>query len=100
MKSIKINCYSKIIHHNFLKNFLLKYNSILYYTFNIICWHIHNAIFHFNYRTEFTLDESGDVTWKVPENTEPMPFFNCETYEVSTFHVPQVDSVKLYFINN
>ncbi|XP_013783752.1 uncharacterized protein LOC106467912 [Limulus polyphemus] len=32
--------------------------------------------------TEFTLDEGGDVTWKVPENTEPMPFFNWETYEV------------------
>ncbi|XP_067143399.1 uncharacterized protein [Centruroides vittatus] len=32
--------------------------------------------------TEFTLDESGDVTWNIPENTEPMPFFNCETYEV------------------
>ncbi|CAL1278745.1 unnamed protein product [Larinioides sclopetarius] len=32
--------------------------------------------------TEFTLDESGDVTWNVPEDTEPMPFFNCETYEL------------------
>ncbi|KFM67593.1 hypothetical protein X975_00360, partial [Stegodyphus mimosarum] len=31
--------------------------------------------------TEFTLDESGDVTWNIPENTEHMPFFNCETYE-------------------
>ena len=33
-------------------------------------------------RTEFTLDESGDVSWKVPETAEPMPFFMCETYEV------------------
>ena len=35
-----------------------------------------------NKRTEFTLDESGDVSWKVPEVAEPMPFFMCETYEV------------------
>ncbi|CAN8003004.1 unnamed protein product, partial [Ixodes hexagonus] len=32
--------------------------------------------------TEFTLDESGDLTWKVPDNAEPMPFFSCETFEV------------------
>ncbi|XP_046382195.1 uncharacterized protein LOC124153093 [Haliotis rufescens] len=33
--------------------------------------------------TEFQLDESGDVSWKVSEDAEPMPFFNCETYEVT-----------------
>ncbi|KAL5019275.1 hypothetical protein ScPMuIL_004997 [Solemya velum] len=33
--------------------------------------------------TEFQLDESYDVSWKVSEDAEPMPFFNCETYEVS-----------------
>ncbi|XP_076332777.1 uncharacterized protein LOC143237423 isoform X2 [Tachypleus tridentatus] len=33
--------------------------------------------------TEFTLSENGDVIWKVKEGTEPMPFFNCETYEVT-----------------
>ncbi|CAG5118911.1 unnamed protein product [Candidula unifasciata] len=32
--------------------------------------------------TEFILDENGDVSWQVPDETEPMPFFNCETYEV------------------
>ncbi|GIY25110.1 BTB domain-containing protein [Caerostris darwini] len=32
--------------------------------------------------TEFTLSESGDVTWNIPEETEHMPFFNCETYEL------------------
>ncbi|KAK3592425.1 hypothetical protein CHS0354_036055 [Potamilus streckersoni] len=32
--------------------------------------------------TEFFLDESGDVSWKVSEDAEPMPFFNCETYEI------------------
>ncbi|XP_015924339.2 uncharacterized protein [Parasteatoda tepidariorum] len=31
---------------------------------------------------EFTLDESGDVSWNIPENTVQMPFFNCETYEI------------------
>ena len=33
-------------------------------------------------RTEFILDEGGDVSWKVAEEAEPLPFFNCETYEV------------------
>ncbi|XP_054713392.1 uncharacterized protein LOC129222828 [Uloborus diversus] len=32
--------------------------------------------------TEFTLEESGDVTWNISENTEPMPFFKCETFEM------------------
>ncbi|EEC04909.1 hypothetical protein IscW_ISCW004843 [Ixodes scapularis] len=32
--------------------------------------------------TEFTLDESGDLTWKIPDNAESMPFFSCETFEV------------------
>ncbi|XP_064635771.1 uncharacterized protein LOC135492948 isoform X2 [Lineus longissimus] len=34
--------------------------------------------------TEFFLDESGDVSWKIPKETNPesMPFFFCETYEV------------------
>ncbi|KAG8181650.1 hypothetical protein JTE90_017008 [Oedothorax gibbosus] len=32
--------------------------------------------------TEFTLDESGDVSWKVSKDTEPMPFFSCETYQL------------------
>lgn len=30
----------------------------------------------------FTLDESGDLSWNIPENAEPMPFFSCETFEV------------------
>jgi hypothetical protein len=29
------------------------------------------------------LDESGDVIWTVPEETEAIPLFNCETYEIS-----------------
>ncbi|XP_041365007.1 uncharacterized protein LOC121380244 [Gigantopelta aegis] len=33
--------------------------------------------------TEFHLDENGDVSWKISEDAEPMPFFNCETYEVT-----------------
>ena len=46
-------------------------------------------IFNFNVhmffiRTLFTLDESGDVSWKVSEDAEPLPFFSCETYEVLT----------------
>ncbi|XP_005112555.1 uncharacterized protein LOC101850692 [Aplysia californica] len=32
--------------------------------------------------TEFVLDENGDVSWQVPDAAEPLPFFNCETYEV------------------
>ncbi|XP_077526147.1 uncharacterized protein LOC144137990 [Haemaphysalis longicornis] len=32
--------------------------------------------------TVFTLDDSGDLSWKVPDNAAPMPFFSCETYEV------------------
>ncbi|KAL4239206.1 hypothetical protein ACF0H5_000023 [Mactra antiquata] len=32
--------------------------------------------------TEFVLDEGGDVAWKVAEDAEPLPFFNCEAYEV------------------
>ena len=35
------------------------------------------------FRTEFHLDESGDVSWKVSEEAESMPFFSCETYEVN-----------------
>jgi hypothetical protein len=31
----------------------------------------------------FCLDESGDVIWTVPEETEAIPLFNCETYEIS-----------------
>lgn len=34
-------------------------------------------------RTLFCLDESGDVIWTVPEETEAIPLFNCETYEIS-----------------
>ncbi|GFQ70934.1 uncharacterized protein TNCT_259211 [Trichonephila clavata] len=51
------------------------------YSVSFYAWHE----FLFNIAsilTEFTLDESGDVTWNVPEDTEPMPFFNCETYEL------------------
>ncbi|WAQ95761.1 hypothetical protein MAR_028451 [Mya arenaria] len=33
--------------------------------------------------TEFNLDESGDVSWKVSDDVEPLPFFNCETFEVN-----------------
>ncbi|XP_055954606.1 uncharacterized protein LOC126812091 [Patella vulgata] len=33
--------------------------------------------------TEFHLDENGDVSWKISEDAEHMPFFNCETYEVT-----------------
>ncbi|XP_077490197.1 uncharacterized protein LOC144101061 [Amblyomma americanum] len=32
--------------------------------------------------TIFTLDESGDLSWKIPDHAAPMPFFSCETYEV------------------
>ncbi|CAL1539140.1 unnamed protein product [Lymnaea stagnalis] len=32
--------------------------------------------------TEFILDENGDVSWQVSDEAEPLPFFNCETYEV------------------
>ncbi|XP_047118625.1 uncharacterized protein LOC124799129 [Schistocerca piceifrons] len=32
--------------------------------------------------TRFCLDESGDVTWTVPDDAEAIPLFNCETYEV------------------
>jgi hypothetical protein len=28
------------------------------------------------------LDESGDVIWTVPEETEAMPLLSCETYEI------------------
>ena len=34
-------------------------------------------------RTVFQLDENGDVSWKVCDDAESMPFFSCETYEVS-----------------
>ena len=34
-------------------------------------------------RTIFQLDENGDVSWKVCDDAEAMPFFSCETYEVS-----------------
>ncbi|KDR13429.1 uncharacterized protein LOC110835411 [Zootermopsis nevadensis] len=32
--------------------------------------------------TLFCLDESGDVIWTVPEETEAIPLFSCETYEI------------------
>ncbi|XP_037571015.1 LOW QUALITY PROTEIN: uncharacterized protein LOC119453092 [Dermacentor silvarum] len=32
--------------------------------------------------TVFTLDESGDLSWTIPDNAAQMPFFSCETYEV------------------
>ena len=35
------------------------------------------------FRTEFILDENGDVSWEVPDAAEALPFFNCETYEVN-----------------
>lgn len=34
------------------------------------------------HRTLFCLDESGDVIWTVPEETEAIPLFSCETYEI------------------
>ena len=37
---------------------------------------------HVSSRTEFALDENGDVTWEVQDEAEPLPLFNCETYEV------------------
>ena len=40
------------------------------------------------YRTEFILDEGGDVSWKIAEEAEPLPFFNCETYEVIQNDMP------------
>ena len=46
-----------------------------------------NDIIHvqcaFFFRTEFILDENGDVSWEVPDAAEALPFFNCETYEVT-----------------
>ncbi|KAI0232554.1 hypothetical protein LSAT2_017136 [Lamellibrachia satsuma] len=33
--------------------------------------------------TVFQLDENGDISWKVCDDAESMPFFSCETYEVS-----------------
>ncbi|KAH6942505.1 hypothetical protein HPB50_006930 [Hyalomma asiaticum] len=33
-------------------------------------------------RTVFTLDESGDLSWTIPDHAAQMPFFSCETYEV------------------
>lgn len=50
-----------------------------------------------NFRTEFTLDESGDVTWKIPENSEPMPFFNCETYEVKNSTICKKKKIIMNF---
>ncbi|XP_067013462.1 uncharacterized protein [Anabrus simplex] len=32
--------------------------------------------------TLICLDESGDVTWTVPEGAEAIPLFSCETYEI------------------
>lgn len=32
--------------------------------------------------TEFTLTEGGDVKWRIQMNSELMPFFECETYEI------------------
>ncbi|XP_049273478.1 uncharacterized protein LOC119399064 [Rhipicephalus sanguineus] len=32
--------------------------------------------------TVFTLDESGDLSWTIPDRAVQMPFFSCETYEV------------------
>lgn len=32
--------------------------------------------------TVFTLDESGDLSWTIPDHAAQMPFFSCETYEV------------------
>ncbi|KAH7943683.1 hypothetical protein HPB52_009888 [Rhipicephalus sanguineus] len=34
------------------------------------------------FRTVFTLDESGDLSWTIPDRAVQMPFFSCETYEV------------------
>lgn len=30
----------------------------------------------------FRLDETGDVTWNVPEELKAVPLFSCETYEI------------------
>lgn len=38
--------------------------------------------FFFSFRTSFTLDENGDVSWKIPDEVEPIPLFSCETYEI------------------
>ncbi|GFW08975.1 uncharacterized protein TNCV_3475222 [Trichonephila clavipes] len=40
-------------------------------------------------KTEFTLDESGDVTWNVPEDTEPMPFLIVDR--------PKDDTIQLTY---
>lgn len=40
-------------------------------------------------RTLFCLDESGDVIWTVPEETEAIPLFSCETYEIYSTSVSQ-----------
>lgn len=40
------------------------------------------ACYKIIHRTLFCLDESGDVIWTVPEETEAIPLFSCETYEI------------------
>ena len=36
----------------------------------------------FIFRCKFHLYENNDVSWKVPDGSEIMPFFNSDTYEV------------------
>ena len=61
------------------------------------CTQYRLCCFLFNYRTEFRLDESGDVTWKVSDDAEPMLFFTCETYEVCGFG--SIDLMHATFFN-
>ncbi|KAK3089222.1 hypothetical protein FSP39_001872 [Pinctada imbricata] len=42
---------------------------------------IEGKIFFIN-RSEFSLSEAGDVSWKISDGSEAMPFFCSDTYEV------------------
>ena len=44
--------------------------------------------FKMHFRTEFRLEEGGDLAWKLSPGAEQerLPFFACETYELQVFH--------------
>ncbi|XP_033741353.1 uncharacterized protein LOC117328099 [Pecten maximus] len=46
--------------------------------------------------SEFHLDDSGDVSWKVADDVDAMPFFNSDTYEI-LFPPGKMNSVQLKF---
>lgn len=48
----------------------------------------------FIHRCQFHLYENNDVSWRIPDGSEIMPFFNSDTYEVCTCE----KCIKLQFL--